>query len=228
MITVNVRDNFFEIRPVTQEDLEAVLGVYKQCEDFLALGPVASASMEMVLKDLEISKNEGGIFCGIYTAGGKMIGVVDYVSHNYQEDPQVAFLSLLMIAAPFRNQGIGEAVVDGIENEIRKDSQVNVILSGVQVNNPQAVRFWQMKGYRIVSEPRLHPDQTTAVDLRKDLQRVIAISKDFVQGRHKNSDKIFSRSNRLAGTIRKRVPAWCRRIGYRFRERLHACRDNSA
>jgi ribosomal protein S18 acetylase RimI-like enzyme len=170
MITVNIRDSFLEIRPVTPDYLDAVLDVYQHCEDFLALGPVATASMEMVLKDIEISKSEGGIFCGIHTVDGKMIGIVDYVPNNYQGNPKAAFLSLLMIASPFRNQGVGKAVVDAIEDEIRKDAQVTVILSGVQVNNPQAVRFWQRNGYRIVSGPKLYPDQTTAVDLRKDFQ----------------------------------------------------------
>jgi ribosomal protein S18 acetylase RimI-like enzyme len=164
-----MRDNSLEIRPVSPNNLDAVLEVYQQCEDFLALGPVATASMEMVLKDLEISKNDGGIFCGIYTADGKMVGVVDYVPHHYHDNPRAAYLALLMIASSFRSQGIGKAVVDAVENEIRKDAQVNVIFSGVQVNNPRAVRFWQRNGYRIVSEPKLHPDQTTAVDLQKDI-----------------------------------------------------------
>ena len=163
-----IRDYSLEIHPIAPEDLEAVLNVYKQCEDFLALGPVPTASMEMVLKDIEISKAEGGFFCGIYTADGKMIGIIDYVPGNYRGEPHAAFLELLMIAAPFRKQGIGNAVVEAVENEIRKDAKVNTILSGVQVNNPQAVRFWERNGYRIVSEPKLHPDQTTAVDLRKD------------------------------------------------------------
>jgi ribosomal protein S18 acetylase RimI-like enzyme len=169
MITVNMRDQFLEIRPVPEGDLDAVLEVYRQCEDFLALGPVATASMEMVLKDIEISKSEGGTFCGIYTTDGSLLGVVDYVPNNYEGHPQTAYLSLLMIAAPFRNQAIGKAVVDAVEAEIQKDARVTVILAGVQVNNPQAMRFWQRNGYRIVSGPRLHPDQTTAFDLRKDL-----------------------------------------------------------
>jgi ribosomal protein S18 acetylase RimI-like enzyme len=172
MITVNVQDRLLEIRPITQDNLDAVLEVYQQCEDFLALGPVATASMEMVLKDIEISRDQGGIFCGIYTADGKMIGVADYVPSNYQGNPQTAFLSLLMIALPFRNQGIGKAVVDAVENAI-KDAQATVILSGVQVNNPQAVQFWQRNGYRIVSEPKLHPDRTRAFDLRKDLHQQV-------------------------------------------------------
>ena len=168
-IPVTMRGLSLEIHPIAQDELDAVLAVYRQCEDFLALGPVATASMDMVRKDLEISENEGGIFCGIYTTGPKMIGVIDYVPNHYQGNPQAAFLSLLMIASSFRNHGIGKAVVDAVENEIRKDPQVTVIFSGVQVNNPQAIRFWQRNGYRIISEPKLYPDQTTAVDLRKDL-----------------------------------------------------------
>jgi ribosomal protein S18 acetylase RimI-like enzyme len=125
--------------------------------------------MEMVLKDIEISKSYGGLFCGIYTSEGEMIGIIDYVPGDFEGDPQAAFLSLLMIAAPFRKQGVGQAVVQAIETEIRRNPQVDKILSGVQVNNPQAIQFWQRNGYRIISEPKLHPDQTTAVDLRKDL-----------------------------------------------------------
>jgi ribosomal protein S18 acetylase RimI-like enzyme len=165
---IAIQEPALEISPIRHDDLNAVLNVYTQCEDFLALGPVPTASMEMVLKDIEISENEGGLFCGIYTADGKMIGVIDYVPGNYMGDPHTAFLELLMIAAPFRKQGIGKAVVRAIEQEIRKDVQVSTILSGVQVNNPEAIRFWQRNGYRIVSGPTSFPDQTTAYGLRKD------------------------------------------------------------
>ncbi len=170
MIAAKIRGKLFEIRPITQNDFDAVLCVYQHCEDFLALGPIATASMEMVLKDIEISKEEGGIFCGIYSEDGKMIGVVDYVPSNFQGNPHAAFLSLLMIDSAFRGQSVGKAIVEAAENEIRKDKSVTVILSGVQVNNPQAIRFWQRNGYCIVSEPHLMPDQTTVFDLRKELK----------------------------------------------------------
>lgn len=158
------------IRPVTAADLHAVLNVYVQCEDFLALGPVAHATMEMVLADLEISKKAGGIFCGIFSSRGEMLGVIDYVPSNFAGNPAHAFLELLMIATPYRNQGLGKAVVEQIEAQIRKNPQVTVILSGVQVNNPAGIAFWQKMGYRITSEARRMPDQTTVYDLQKDLK----------------------------------------------------------
>ena len=101
-----------------------------------------------------------------------MIGIVDYVPRNsFEENPQAAFLCLLMIVAAFRKQGIGNAVVEAVEREIRKDSSVNTIRAGVQVNNPQAIRFWQNNGYQIVSRPKWMPDQTTVFDLRKELSK---------------------------------------------------------
>jgi ribosomal protein S18 acetylase RimI-like enzyme len=170
MIIARYQDGFLNIYPVTQDDLGEILEVYKQCEDFLALGSVATASMEMVLTDLKISKDIGGRFCGIHAPDGKMIGIIDYVPNDYKGDNGAAYLSLLMIALPFRNLGIGEAIVQAIEGEIKKDKSVTVIWSGVQVNNPKAIHFWQRMGYRIASEPKLYPDQTTAVDLRKDVR----------------------------------------------------------
>lgn len=168
-MTIIVHTPTFEIRPIRQGDMDAILEVYRQCEDFLALGPVATASMEMVLQDLELSKNEGGIFCGIYAPDGRMMGIIDYVPCNFEGEPQTAFLSLLMIAAPFRGQGLGAAIVAAVEKEIMKDTRITAIRSGVQVNNPQAIRFWQSRGYRIVSGPQLMPDQTTVFGLLKNV-----------------------------------------------------------
>jgi GNAT superfamily N-acetyltransferase len=157
----------FELRTITPDDKDAILDVYRRCEDFLALGPETKASMAMVLKDIGIARHEGGIFQGIYTAG-KMIGVVSYVPKGFEGKPQIAFLSLLMIAAPYRRHGVGTEIVKRVEKEILMDSHVTTILSAVQVNNPAALRFWQKNDYRIVGGPELRPDSTTVFHLRKD------------------------------------------------------------
>ncbi len=166
-----IRCDSCEIRPIRDQDLDAVLRVYQQCEDFLALGPQPTASMEMVLQDVAISQREGGIFCGIYGADGTMLGIVDYVPGKFEGDPHAAYLSLLMIGAPYRKQGLGRAVVELIENEIRRDAFVTTILSAVQVNNPAAIRFWQENGYRISGPAELQADQTITYPLQKDTFR---------------------------------------------------------
>lgn len=146
-----------------------MLEVYLQCEDFISLGPVATASMEMVLKDIEISQSLGGIFNGIFNADQEMVGVVDFVLKDFEGDPQSAYLALLMIGKPYRSLGIGKAIVEAVEREIQKDPAVTRVLAGVQVNNPDALRFWQRQGYQVTGGPELMPDQTTVYHLRKDL-----------------------------------------------------------
>jgi ribosomal protein S18 acetylase RimI-like enzyme len=122
----------------------------------------------MVVNDIENSQREGGAFCSVFGADGGMIGVVDFVPSNFERDPHVAFISLLMIAPSFRSQGMGGRIVELVENEIRKNAQVTTILSAVQVNNTEGLRFWQKNGYRVVGGPEMQLDQTTTLRLRKD------------------------------------------------------------
>ena len=168
MTRVLVGNAWFEIHAVTPMDEPAILAVYQQCEDFLALGPDPHASLAMVRKDMELSRQEGGIYRGVFAADGRMIGVVDYLPRNFEGASHTAFISLLLIASPFRRQGIGTGVVEFVENEIRKDRRITIILSGVQANNDGGLQFWRKQGYRIVSGPELQPDRTITFRLQKD------------------------------------------------------------
>ena len=162
----------YNIRPVlhSETDLKRVLVVYQQCEDFLSLGPVAQASLEMVTTDLRLSQRAGGVFCAIEALeSGEMGGVVDFIASGYEGNPELAYLSLLMIAAPYRRQGLGTSVVRGVEAVIRGEGRVKAICAGVQVNNPDGIRFWQRMDYKIISGAEVHSDGTTAFRLRKEL-----------------------------------------------------------
>jgi GNAT superfamily N-acetyltransferase len=166
-----LNEHVFDIHPVRhdrEEDLWSVLAVYRACEDFLALGP-AAASLDLVRADLDLSVREGGQFCGIFVPpGGPMVGVVDYVAGGWGGRQEVAFLSLLMIAAPWQGQGLGRQVVAAIESAVRTRG-ATLIESAVQVNHPQGIRFWEGRGYRIVSPPEPQPDGTVTYRLRKAL-----------------------------------------------------------
>jgi ribosomal protein S18 acetylase RimI-like enzyme len=164
------KDINIQLFPVKPQDLDAILEVYRQCEDFLALGPVPYASLAMVETDLATSRDNNGVFCGIYTPEGEMAGIVDYIPSGFEDQRNQAFLELLMIAAPWRSHGIGDAVVRQVEALICQDPQITAILSGVQVNNPGAIRFWLRQGYTIVSGPQDFPDGTTAFRLYKGVK----------------------------------------------------------
>ncbi|MGE5225010.1 MAG: N-acetyltransferase family protein [Omnitrophica WOR_2 bacterium] len=159
-------------RPLHLDDAERILEVYRQCEDFLALGPVPHASLEMVLMDLHHSLDGGRNFVGVYLLENsieKLVGVVDYQTAGFEGSLETAFIELLMIAFPYRSKGIGTEIVQRVETEIRNHKQVNTIQSGVQANNPIGIRFWTKMGYQIVCGPELMPDQTIAYRIEKSI-----------------------------------------------------------
>lgn len=161
--------NHITIQKVDINHMDSIFNVYKNCEDFLALGPVPTASKQMILDDFQLSEEEGGIYCGIYFQGN-MIGIVDFVLSGYKGYPHYAYLSLLMISKKYRHQGFGEDVVQTVETEICKNSSIESIFAGVQVNNKYAISFWNKMGYKIVSGPQVMPDTTVTYKLQKDVR----------------------------------------------------------
>lgn len=159
-----------EFRPITDDDLPALLEVYRQSEDFLALGPNPHASLEMIAADRELSRGQGGEFCGLFNEEGRLMGVLDFIRSGCEGEAACAFLELLMIAAPYRGSGLGAAAFEWLENELRQTPGCQILKAGVQVNNPGAVRFWQRMGFRITGPAETLPDGTTCYELSKDLK----------------------------------------------------------
>jgi ribosomal protein S18 acetylase RimI-like enzyme len=159
----------FIIAPINASNLPQVLAVYQQCEDFLTLGPVPKASMDMVKADFEHSKEENGLFCGIFDLKESLVGIVDFVPNMFEGNPERAFISLIMISQPYRNKGLGRKIIEAVESKIKENRQVKVILSAVQTNNERAIHFWKELGYSLISEPESRPDKTVVYRLCKNL-----------------------------------------------------------
>ncbi len=162
----------FTLEPTGYEQIESLLDIYRQCDDFLALGPQAHASASMVEQDLRGSQDVGGLYRGIVNAEGRLVGVLDIILQGFEGDPAVAFIELLMIAALHRGHGLGEAVLAAAEAEICANPAIREIQLGVQVNNPRALRFWQRLGYVVIGGPEDLPDGTTALRLCKRVRAV--------------------------------------------------------
>ncbi len=165
-----IQGEYYTIQKVDKEEVESIYNVYKNCEDFLSLGPISTATKEMVLDDLRLSEKEGGLFCGIFLEG-EMVGIIDFVLSGYKDNPNHAYLSLLMISSNYRRKGIGMDVVKAVEREILKSKTIQSIFAGVQINNKHAIAFWEKMGYKIISGPQLMPDTTITYKLQKDITR---------------------------------------------------------
>ncbi len=158
----------FTLRPVGERDMDALLALYRQCEDFLALGPRPHVSVEMVRGDLALSAADGGVFCGIYAPDGELAGVMDFTPGGRRGNAQEAHIELLMLAPAYRGLRLGEAVVRAAEATIWQAAAVQAIAVEAQINNPRAIRFWQRMGYGIISGPHPQTDGTTSWYLRKE------------------------------------------------------------
>ena len=152
--------NDLTIRPATAADLPALVKIYNQSVDFLRLGsdtPPAQAAAA----DFSGALGNGGCFCLLEQAG-QPAGVLDFSPYAA---PEEAHLNLLMLAAPYRSQGLGQAAFCWLENELRLLPGLRRLRADVQTNNPRAQVFWQRMGFEVAGPASLQPDGTTTLPL---------------------------------------------------------------
>ena len=157
-----------QIRKCTEGDKDSILTVYKECEDFLALGPVPTASMRMVEEDIQASAESKGRYC-IVLCDNKIIGVADFIPSYYENESSKAYISLIMITKNYRCNGIGRKTVSEVERIITENPAVTKIYVSVQTNNERAISFWTRHGYIRVSEAELQSDTTIVYHFCKDI-----------------------------------------------------------
>ena len=156
------------IRLYKNEDKNDVFSVYKECEDFLSLGPLPIASNNMVEEDLRYSINNNGRFC-VILYGDRVIGIVDYIPFGYKDKLDNSYISLLMVAKNYRNKGIGSVALIKVEEIIKKNLNIKNIYTSVQTNNTKALLFWIRQGYIRISEAELQEDTTIVYHFKKDI-----------------------------------------------------------
>jgi ribosomal protein S18 acetylase RimI-like enzyme len=150
-----------------EADIPAILEVYRQNEDFLSLGPVPTASLEMVKKDIAQSLDEKGFFCVIRHKSDGIIGVMDFAPQR--GEPGTSYLALLMISAPYRRFGYGKIIMNAFEKYLVKTYKSKMLRAGVMVNNPLAIKFWRRIGFSISPTPEPLPDKTTVYRMSKNI-----------------------------------------------------------
>jgi ribosomal protein S18 acetylase RimI-like enzyme len=146
------------VKAIDDHQLGATREVYRQCEDFLALGPAPAASLDMFVADIQHSREADAIYCGIWR-GNTQVGVLDFIP---EAEPKTAEILLLMIARPYRSQGFGSAILEGLIRHLGETYDTRTVTGGVQINNPSAIAFWRRHGFEIGSEARDCGDGTTA------------------------------------------------------------------
>lgn len=159
-----------EIKPITPTDHPAIHKVYHDCGEYLMLMPDSKIGTDMMVADIDEAKAESGIYCGIFY-GKRMIGVVSFVPSRFEFRPVDAFILQLMIIPAYRLRGIGGEVVKRVEEEICSRGRIRSIICSVQVNNPNAIKFWEKYGYKKPDRPETLPDKSVIYRMRKNIER---------------------------------------------------------
>ncbi len=142
-----------------------VIRVYEQCEDFLALGPVPTASIEMIRDDIDEAVDLTGVFCTIRNKQDP-VGVLAYIPRT--KEPGMSYLMLLMIAAPWRNRGYGLIATSALWEYLKNDFGTVRLRGEVQIDNEGAIRFWKGFGFHVSTDPRKQKDGTTTYAMCKE------------------------------------------------------------
>ncbi len=123
----------------------------------------------MVVEDIEGSRQRNGQFCAIKNHQGVAIGVLDFIPDTRSTGS--SYLSLLMIAAPWRGRGYGRAVAEALEVYQQATCDIERMGAAVQINNSNAIRFWKSLGYAVSDEPSEQSDGTVIYKMTKVLPR---------------------------------------------------------
>jgi [ribosomal protein S18]-alanine N-acetyltransferase len=94
-----------------------------------------------------------------------------------EENPPLAHIITLDVAATYRRQGVGSALLAESERNLALRG-VRTILLETAIDNEAAVAFWQRHGYRIEATlKRYYLQKTDAYEMRKILPGAAAAAK---------------------------------------------------
>ena len=153
MLTINAICNDLVFKDITKDSLLKVLSLYNQNElNIYATGIDRLLSLEdMNEKYLEVLVNSHEYFIGIFLADRnqkdkeQMIGVIkgriDY------ENSEEAWISSIIIANEFQNQGYGKRSVNALIGVLNHIYDVRRVFIGIISANNIAKSFWQGLGF---------------------------------------------------------------------------------
>jgi len=154
------------LRLAGPEDFAALLEVYRQNADFLALAGLTAD--EALLREDLAHFAALGAETWVIEKDAQTAGLAAWIPAGYEGRPEQAYLELMMIGRPWRSQGLGSQVMLALQARLRENG-CRVLFAHVQVNNPRGQAFWLRCGFRVEGEAQAQPDGTVTVRLRLDL-----------------------------------------------------------
>ncbi len=133
----------YNITVAGAKDGEALAAVYNSNSAFLVnhLG-VSAVSAAWVRGEMGEMEASGFSSCKIVEMkSGKTVGLIDF------KPGEEAYLSLLMVAGPFKNTGVGTEVFFAFLNFVQSNGGKRIRIDVALHGDEAAYKFWQGKGF---------------------------------------------------------------------------------
>lgn len=139
------------IRPVAEEEIPAVLAMFRRNRDYFDLDgkqPTAQSIREDMAALPPRAKPEGKHYLALWREG-QVEAVLDLVEGFPRE--RTVWIGLLLVDAQKRRQGIGGAIAAAVAQAATLAGMDTVRLACLQ-NNPVGHAFWEASGFRDIRE----------------------------------------------------------------------------
>jgi RimJ/RimL family protein N-acetyltransferase len=157
-----------QIKPISADDSENVLKVYRNSADFVLRISGHSPdeiNRAFVENEAREAREHGARYCGIsLLKSGDLVGITTFEPNNHDGDRRAAWIALLLISESFQNDGYGVETYRTLEQFIFSDAEVDRIELSVLPGNHKAQGFWESMGYRVIEPIPIPP---SVIKMRK-------------------------------------------------------------
>ncbi|MGN2370119.1 GNAT family N-acetyltransferase [Clostridium cagae] len=134
-------DNYI-IEKVNQNDVIKIVDIYNSHKNFLnSHMRISSVSKGFVLNEIEEMKNIGFISSTIKDNKGEIVGLCDF------KIADEVYLSLLMIDAKLKGNGLGRVIYNQLENLFKYKNASRIRIDVVYGYQENVFGFWKKQGF---------------------------------------------------------------------------------
>lgn len=155
-----LKENAFEIKPITKFDCEQVMAIFRTNPEYFLLTGGKEAEIEDFLVMIDEAPANFDLrnkyFVGVWE-NGNCLGVLDLLKGYPNRN--CIWIGLIMIHGLLQRRQIGHTIVSAIF-EAAKIMGYDAVQLGVVDNNEKALRFWEKLGFEKIRESRVkHTDK---------------------------------------------------------------------
>ena len=130
-------------RPISPEDAPLLRGIYERCPGYFEALGAEVPTLSDVRRELLAAQGDPARRRELLFLADLPVGYLDYrLAHP---EPEAATLNLVLIAEPYRGQGLGRAAVRDLMHQLSPShSRLYAVVYG---KNPEAFAFFKRLGF---------------------------------------------------------------------------------